>query len=92
MINSDNLINERGFCRKCLLKDMPEATYFKNLYDYIAGLDEDLKADSAEYERRLSLCKECDNLMSGMCRICGCYVELRAVIAKQACPDIEKKW
>lgn len=80
------------YCRKCLLKDMPEDTYFQNLRDYIKGLDEEIKVKQEEYERRLSLCKECDNLLNGMCRICGCYVELRAVMAKHTCPDAKKKW
>ncbi|QHQ63630.1 hypothetical protein Ana3638_04470 [Anaerocolumna sedimenticola] len=81
-----------NYCRKCLLKDMPENVYFKNLYDYIETLSEDIKANAAEYERRLNICKECDNLLNGMCRICGCFIELRAVIDKNYCPDIDKKW
>ena len=43
-----------------------------------------------EYERRLSICKECEKLLSGMCRMCGCYVEMRAAIALRDCPG--KKW
>lgn len=81
-----------NYCRKCLLKEMPENVYFKNLYDYIETLSEDIKANAAEYERRLNICKECDNLLNGMCRICGCFIELRAVIDKNYCPDIDKKW
>lgn len=58
--------------------------------EYIANLDSDIKADEALYEERLAACKECDLLLEGMCRICGCYVELRAVVAKNICP--RKKW
>lgn len=79
-------------CRKCLLRDMDEGEYFANLREYIANLDEELKVDEGEYERRLGLCKECENLMSGMCRVCGCYVELRAVMKKNSCPGVSKKW
>lgn len=82
----------KTFCRKCLLRDMPEETYFKNLYDYIEHLDEDIKAKPQEYQRRLELCKSCDNLLNGMCRICGCFVELRAVIGKNYCPHPDKYW
>ncbi len=71
---------------------MPEDAYFQNLYDYIEGLDEDIKASETEYERRLEICKSCDNLLNGMCRICGCFVELRAVIDKNYCPNTEKRW
>lgn len=71
---------------------MNEGEYFKNLHEYIENLDGDLKVEDREYERRLSLCKECENLLNGMCRICGCYVELRAVMKKNYCPAVEKRW
>ena len=83
---------QQRFCRKCLLREMGEEEYFANLREYIQNIDEDLKVDHGEYERRLMLCKECENLLNGMCRICGCYVELRAVMKKNYCPDVEKKW
>lgn len=46
--------------------------------------------DGRKYQRRLSICKECEKLLSGMCRMCGCYVEMRAAIALRDCPG--KKW
>lgn len=64
--------------------------YFKNLHEYIAGIDEELKAEPALYEKRLSVCRECELLLEGMCRSCGCYVELRAVMDKNKCPN--NKW
>lgn len=64
--------------------------YFKNLQEYIAGIEEELKAENLLYEERLSVCKQCDMLLSGMCRICGCYVELRAAMKKNSCP--KHKW
>ncbi len=73
-------------CRKCLTRDMDQAAYFQNLHDYIANLDEDLKVETPLYETRLSLCKECDLLLDGMCRACGCFVELRAAMKKNSCP------
>lgn len=80
----------KRFCRKCLTRDMNQAAYFQNLYDYIDGLDEELKVTELIYEKRLSLCKECDLLLDGMCRACGCFVELRAAIRKNSCPY--EKW
>lgn len=77
-------------CRKCLLRDMDEKQYFENLHAYIANLDEELKVDQPLYEKRLAVCKDCDLLADGMCRACGCYVELRAVMWKNACPY--EKW
>lgn len=64
-------------CKKCLLREMDEAGFFQNMYDYIARIPADDKAPEEEYERRLSICKECEKLLSGMCRMCGCYVEMR---------------
>lgn len=69
---------------------MDEKKYFENLHAYIANLDEELKVDQPLYEKRLAVCKGCDLLAGGMCRACGCYVELRAAMWKNACPY--EKW
>ena len=73
-------------CRKCLTADMDEKKFFENLHAYIANMDEELKVDRPLYEKRLAVCKECDLLADAMCRACGCYVELRAAMWKNACP------
>lgn len=83
---------EKVYCKKCLLRDMDEEEYFVNIKQYIAHLDEELKVGDEEYERRLKLCQNCDFLLNGMCRKCGCFVELRAVMKKNHCPDVKKKW
>ncbi|WP_271713855.1 DUF6171 family protein [Anaeromicropila herbilytica] len=83
---------EQRFCKKCLLKDISRDEYFKNVYEYIENLDEDIKAEDMLYKERLTICKQCDNLANGMCRICGCFVEMRAAIKKNYCPNNEKKW
>ena len=44
------------------------------------------------YEKRLGICSSCERLMSGMCRLCGCFVELRAVQKVRKCPDLPAKW
>lgn len=76
------------FCRKCLTRDMVgQEEYFANLHDYIRNLDADIKAPDEIYEARLSVCRECELLFQGMCRRCGCYVELRAAIGRNTCPD-----
>lgn len=78
--------NQR-YCRKCLTRDMiGQEEYFKNLREYIANIEPELKASEDLYEKRLALCKACDLLLEGMCRSCGCYVELRAAMKKNACP------
>lgn len=80
------------FCRKCLLRDMPEGEYFANLYQYISGIPKQEKVVDAVYEQRLSICRSCEHLLSGMCRLCGCYVELRAAMKIRACPDVPARW
>lgn len=79
-------------CKKCLLRDVPEEEAFKNMYEYIAGLPEEDKADEQLYEYRLNLCRECDKFLAGMCRMCGCFVEMRAAMKKRSCPYIPQKW
>lgn len=75
----------KKYCRKCLLREMDQKEYFDNLYDYINRLDEDIKASDELYENRLQICKSCDYLEEGMCKACGCYVELRAVMKNNIC-------
>ena len=48
------------------------------------------RVDDAEYERRLTICQDCDYLNAGTCSACGCYVELRAISKTGRCPY--KKW
>lgn len=77
----------RRYCRKCLTRDMAgQEEYFKNLHEYIENIEPDMKVSNELYEQRLAVCKDCDLLLEGMCRSCGCYVELRAVMKKNACP------
>lgn len=79
--------NNLRICKRCLTREMAgQEEYFKNLQEYIENLDSDRKVAQERYEQRLLVCKDCENLFQGMCRHCGCYVELRAVIRTNACP------
>ncbi len=84
------------FCRKCLLREMMEngalAESYRNMYERIELMDAELKCEGGAYEERLAQCKSCDNLLDGMCRLCGCYVELRAAVKKNSCPATPKRW
>lgn len=64
--------------------------YFRSLREYIENLDVDIRTPEGLYEERLGICKNCDMLFQGMCRKCGCYVELRAAVQKNVCPG--KLW
>lgn len=81
---------ENRICKKCLIRDMEEYEEYKNMFEYIRNLSEEIKASKELYEYRMELCKGCDMLLSGMCRKCGCFVEMRAAVTKNYCPG--KKW
>lgn len=85
-------MSEKKLCKKCLLSDIDKDGYFKSLAEYIANIDPKIKSKPAEYERRLNICRECDDLLEGMCRKCGCYVELRAAIDRNVCPGNTDRW
>lgn len=83
---------ENRFCKKCLLdKVMGEAEY-KHMQDYIGSIDSNIKTSEEDYKIRLNICMECENLINGMCKLCGCFVEMRAAVKKNYCPNAEKKW
>lgn len=75
------------YCPHC------EAPVFdKNLYEgqviaYINTLPEEIKAPPEEYKRRLLICEGCEELTGHTCRLCGCYVEMRAAKHMLSCPQ-----
>jgi hypothetical protein len=79
-------------CRKCLIRASSKEDFFRQLEAYISGLAEEDRVDQETYERRLSICNSCENLMEGMCRLCGCYVELRAALKVRRCPALPARW
>ncbi|NLZ82083.1 MAG: hypothetical protein GX915_00285 [Clostridiales bacterium] len=81
---------ENRVCKKCLIRDMDEYEEYKNMFEYIRNISDDIKSSQELYEERMEICKECDMLLSGMCRKCGCFVEMRAAVEKNYCPG--KKW
>ena len=83
-------VENKRRCYRCLLREIDEEAYKKQLQRYIELLDRDIKTAEEIYEDRLSRCKECDYLEAGTCLACGCSVELRAAVKKSHCPY--KKW
>lgn len=80
-------------CKKCLLYESAEGDILNDIKEKIAKLPENDRVSEAEYQNRLEFCKTCDNLISGVCMKCGCYVEFRAAFKKQKCPDVKgRKW
>lgn len=79
-------------CKRCLVYEMAEAESYKSMYHYIEQLEDTIRTEEAIYQSRLLVCKECDSLLNGMCRVCGCFVEMRAAVKTNYCPSIERKW
>ena len=83
-------MSERPPCR-CLLA-VNRQDMARTVAAYVEALPEEMRADAAEYRRRLALCLTCDSLRDGTCARCGCYVEARAAKAALACPAVPPRW
>lgn len=80
-------------CKRCLLLEAGEKASNDGLQDYLKTVDDSLKVSADVYRQRLSVCRSCDQLISGMCVKCGCYAELRAAFKNKACADYNDiKW
>lgn len=76
-------------CKKCLIGQQAE-DYMQLIEKNKAATPLKSRATEAVYDRRISLCEECDYLSGPTCLACGCYVELRAIRASASCPY--RKW
>ncbi len=79
-------------CKRCLLKELGEKELLKSLDELKAAMSDEDKTDSAEYSRRLDICRACGELSNGTCMKCGCYVEFRALKKRMYCPHEHRKW
>ena len=60
--------------------------------ELVALLPPEQRATEDVTRTRLERCRACPHLTSGLCALCGCYVELRSAKARMACPDIPARW
>ncbi|MBQ8554305.1 MAG: hypothetical protein IJ438_00390 [Clostridia bacterium] len=60
--------------------------------EYVASLDDGIRTPEEAYRVRLAICQGCDQLLSGTCRLCGCYVETRAAKKGLQCPMVPARW
>lgn len=79
-------------CLRCLLQEADENALSEIIQQRIAAMPPAQKAPSEEYSRRLEICRRCDDLISGTCRKCGCYAELRAAKKNSTCPNAPDRW
>ena len=64
----------------------------RTIAEYVASLDEAIRVSDADYRARLDICQDCDQLLNGTCRLCGCYVETRAAKKCMGCPMVPARW
>ncbi|MBQ3140565.1 MAG: hypothetical protein IJC25_01220 [Clostridia bacterium] len=83
---------ERIPCRRCLLSEYDPQAYHETVEQYVRSLSDELRADPAVYTQRLAACRACDCLLDGMCRKCGCFVEVRAAKKALGCPHEQPRW
>lgn len=86
------LIEGKPVCKRCLLLEVDPEGLYKKVSELIEVMPEDVKTSEAEYARRLDICRSCDCLENGICRECGCFVELRAAAKRNYCPSVYHYW
>lgn len=82
---------EKRVCRRCLLYESGEIDVLADIRERIRRIPEKDRTPPGEYEQRLSFCRQCDDLIGGVCMKCGCYPEFRAAFQKNRCPHAAKK-
>lgn len=79
-------------CLRCLLSEIDPDKYYSTVIEYINSIDTEHKVNEEIYKSRLEICRLCDMLSDGMCILCGCFVEVRAIKKIGNCPHIPHKW
>ena len=80
-------------CKRCLLREAAQEDTLRDIHGQIEKLSTEDKAEETLYRSRLDACQDCDQLISGVCMKCGCYVEFRAAFKKMKCPNVkDRKW
>lgn len=85
-------IDGKPVCKRCLLAEIDVDGLYKKVSELIELMPEDVKAPDDIYQKRLNICRSCESLENGICRECGCFVELRAASKKNYCPSVYKHW
>ena len=80
-------------CKRCLLLESAGKDILEDIKARIEKLPDREKVPDVTYTSRLEECKKCDELISGVCMKCGCYVEFRAAFKRQKCPNANnRRW
>lgn len=84
-------VPKRRICRKCLVPDFIEDKD-RFLANALRSISEDDRTEDVLYEFRLEKCESCKKYANGLCRLCGCFVAVRAAVKAQYCPGNPKLW
>lgn len=84
-------MSEKVFCRKCMIPDFVEDKE-GFLRKWLEQMPEEERALDEVYDMRLKKCGGCEFLYNGMCRLCGCFIVIRAAGQKSYCPAVTPKW
>ena len=79
-------------CERCLLRELSDQEYVKTVSGYISHIPPELRTPEETYKYRLEQCKKCQYLLNGLCRLCGCFVEIRAAVTTNYCPSKKVSW
>ena len=90
--SGDNVRLPLFFCRRCTAPTRSEEAYLDELRVYVRQTEDDMKVSDRVYRKRLACCSSCSSLIAGTCRLCGCYVELRAALWYKSCPMTAPAW
>lgn len=81
--------DEKGFCPECELRALQSQITEERIQEIVdkMAFAEGITTPQDEYERRLSICRECPSLSAKiMCSECGSYVAFRAHNLSGTCP------
>lgn len=83
---------EKKFCKRCFIDELDYDEALEDIKRYIKDFPTEKRVSEGVYSERLAKCKACEELENGICRKCGCFVELRALKKGMYCASEEKKW
>jgi hypothetical protein len=69
-----------------------EKPLYRLMREWLDAIPAEDRAAPETYRARLAACRACGELANGLCRQCGCYVELRAAKKKSVCPGAPPRW
>lgn len=78
---------EEKICQCNIPANLQQEQIYEKIAEYIRNLEPEYCVMDEDYEKRLSVCSTCKDLIGGLtCRFCGCFVLARARKKAQHCP------